>query len=149
IPPHKTTHPATATQATHRQEFVAAVHYARGSKDTPEYKALAKAKGISSFNVAVRDFFKPPVVQSIDLTAYTGDQNQNIVIHATDDVKVQSVSVAIAPDAGASVEEGAATLAADGTWTYTTTVKPPAGALKIAARAMDLAGNIAQLTATK
>jgi len=148
--PHRQDRPPSETQATQRKLFTEAAAYAKGAQQVPEYRALAEARKLSAFNVAMADFFHAPEIGNIDLSAYDGDSGQSIVVSATDDVKVTSVEVAIATESGSFVEKGSARhRTEDGSWVYTTTSKAPSERIRITASAADLAGNVAEQTATQ
>jgi hypothetical protein len=136
----------TEAQKAHQQRFRLAVVYSKGSRSLPEYEAAAAARGLTTHNVAVADFLNPPEITKLDVSAYAGDVGQSIVITAVDDVKVKAVGVLIAAEDGTLVEKGAAV--ASGTdstrWTYTTTAKAKAGAVRIVADAADLAGHVVE-----
>jgi hypothetical protein len=139
---------ATVSDAQKQQQakFKQAILYARGAKNLPEYEAAAKARGISTHNVAVADFLHPPEIQAIDLSAYHGAVGQTIGITAVDDVKVNTVGVLITTDDGKVVERGAAVVTAtDATrWTYTATAAAPSQAVKVVVDVADLAGHVTE-----
>jgi hypothetical protein len=120
----------TAKQAAHRGRFKLGVLYGRTVLADPVkkaiYEATAKAKGIPVFALTVADFMRAPVVDQVDLSAYTGKAGETIRITASDDFEVAGVGVAIHDTAGAVLEQGAATLA-DGVWNYVTTANLPPG----------------------
>ena len=91
------------------------------------YRARTEAKGQPVFSVAVADFFNEPVVDEIDLSAYTGKTGEIIRGRASDDFGVVGIGVAIRDSDNKVLEQGAATAASDGAWTYTTTMNLPAG----------------------
>lgn len=105
-----------------RQLFKEAVIYAKASladmATRLAYKAKAKP-GQTAFNMALADFFKPPVISDIDTGNYTGIVGSSITIAASDDFKVVSVRVRIETATGNLVEDGMATLSGDGLhWLY-------------------------------
>lgn len=146
--PHRSSTELSDAQKEHLERFRAAIAYARGAKSVPEYEAAAEARGLTAPNVAVADFMHPPEITNIDISGYHGDVGQPVVITATDDVKVKSVGVLIAAEDGTLIEKGAAAPSpTDPTrWTYTTTGKTTASAVKIVADAADLASHVTELT---
>lgn len=84
--------------------------------------AAAAKPGQSAYNVAVADFFRAPDIEEVDLTAYGGQVGDVIRIKATDDFKVQQVSVRIKNADASLIEEGQAVADPDGrSWIYTAT----------------------------
>jgi tartrate dehydratase beta subunit/fumarate hydratase class I family protein len=136
----------TEQQKQHQEHFRQAVLYAKAAKNKPEYEALAKSRGVSAFNVATADFFHPPEIRAIDVSAYTGGASQTIQINAVDDVKVATVGVLIATDDNTLVERGQATLSPQDPhrWTYTTTAAAPSASVKIVVDVADLAGQVTE-----
>jgi hypothetical protein len=137
---------ATPKQKQHQEHFRKAVLYAKAAKNKPEYLALAKARGVSSFNVATADFFHPPEILDIDVSAYTGAVGESITIKAVDDVKVTTVGVLIADDNNTLIEKGQASVSPQDphVWVYTTTAVSPAPTVKVIIDVADLAGQITE-----
>ena len=85
------------------------------------YKAKAK-RGQTAFNLAVADYFKPPVIVSVDLGQLANQIGSKITALVTDNFRVESVKVKIEKANGALLEEGNAIIQPDGlNWQYTTT----------------------------
>lgn len=137
----------TAAQAAHRQRFKLATLYGSTVLADPQKKAVdeatAKAKGIPVFAVSVADFLNAPVVDQIDVSAYTGQAGETIRITASDDFEDTGVAVAIHATTGAVLEQGAATAAGDGnSWNYvTTTALSPGQQVSIEVSATDRPGH--------
>jgi hypothetical protein len=151
--PGKRTKPATDAQAAVQAKFKLAVVYAKVAMANPAlqavYAPVAAAEGKSIYCLMIRDFFVPSVVDSIDVTAYTGQPGEAITIQAHDDIAVVSVTVRILDANNNLVEQGAATLV-NGAWVYTTTAAAPAGqALTIEATATDNPAHTGMLTVLK
>jgi hypothetical protein len=130
-----------------REKFLKAVSYAKAGLRNPAIKALYEQKagnGVTSFNLAIADFFAAPVIAEIITSAYTGAAGSRIEVHATDDTKVTEVKLSIIAAGGSAVEEGAAQQDADtGHWFYTATAANASLAgSKITVVAKDLPGNI-------
>ncbi len=143
--------PPTPEQIELRDRFGLATLYAKAAMLNPDIKKQYQKKasaGATAFNVAVRDYFKPPVVKSIDPSNYTGSVGSRLVITAKDDFRVVSVKVTIQTAAGNLVEEGEAVLNPEdlGKWIYAATQDNAtlAGTV-ITATAKDRPGNSATL----
>jgi hypothetical protein len=137
----------TQEQSRVRELFAAASMYAQGAVSSPDLKKEYQKKasrGRTAFNIAFRDFLKPPVVKSIDTENYDGTPGSTIVVSARDDFRVAKVKVSIHTVDGALIEEGNAILNPidRNKWSYTaaqTNASPP-GSI-ISAAALDLPGN--------
>jgi len=143
----------TEKMQTVRAKFTTSIAFAKKAIKDLVLKALygSAATGMqSAYNIATADAFNPPVVNSINKDSYHGAIGDAITIDATDDFKVESVSVSIHDAAGNLVEQGKAFLQVDRPdWLYTTTAANPALAgSKITATATDLPGNSASLEIT-
>lgn len=131
-----------------REKFLKAVKYASAALKDPASKAMYALKaggGITTFNLAVVDFFTPPVISEINTTAYTGIAGSHIDVLATDDTRVQSVKCSITNAGGQPIEEGLAVQdAVTGRWLYASTVvNANLAGTKITVVATDLPGNAA------
>ena len=105
--------------------FKQAVLYARAILQNAAIKQAYKKKakrGQSAFNLAIADFFKPPVVVAVDLSGFTDQAGSKITALVTDNFRVETVKVKIEKANGTLLEEGDAVLQPDGlNWQYTTT----------------------------
>jgi hypothetical protein len=114
-------------QIEHRKKFKHAVVYAKTAIDSPEtkeiYEVVAAKKGKRAFVVAVADFFNAPEIEHINVSGYTGQPGDVIIIEVSDDVLVTSVHVSIINADGTVVEEGEAVAetALGYVWKYTAT----------------------------
>jgi hypothetical protein len=139
---------ASPNQEAVREKFVKAISYAKRILRDLAYKTLYQQRaggGLTPFNLAVADFFTPPVIGEVDISAYTGAAGSKIKVQATDDTKVIEVTVSISAADGTVIEQGAAVPDPDhGTWVYTATANnaSPAGS-KINVVAKDPPGNSA------
>src|SRR5437016_1233924 len=98
----------TEKQAQKRDLFSEAAIYAKGVVASADLKKEYEKKltpGKSAYNLAVRDYLKPPVVKKIDASNYKGTIGSVIVINAKDDFRVAEVQVSIHSAAGVLVEE--------------------------------------------
>jgi hypothetical protein len=135
----------TPGQTAHRERFRLAALYGKAVFADPAQKAVyagvAKARGQPVFSLTVSDFLNAPVVDEIDLSAYTGAAGEPIAIRASDDFEVAGVAVAIRDNGGAVLEQGAAA-PHNGTWRYTTTTAlAPGQPVVIEVTASDRPGN--------
>jgi len=133
----------TEAQMNWQEKFRDASVYAKGAKDNIVYVEKAKDTPLTSYNVAMADWFHAPEIQELDVSAWHREAGQVIRIKAVDDVQVTQVSVVITNPGGVVLEQGAAVQAEGAWWTYTTTATAPEGP-RIVATARDLPGNIAQ-----
>jgi len=137
----------TDKQETVRDQFAAASAYAQGAMNDPELKKAYSKKappGKTAFNMALRDFLKPPKVTIIDTENYDGKPGSTIVITARDDFRVISVTVSIFTTDGTLVEKGDAVLNPLFREKWTFTAKQSNGSLtgcRIKVVARDLPGN--------
>lgn len=138
---------ATQKQKDQHERFRRAVLYGKATQGLPEYQALAASRGLSAYVVAMTDYLKPPEIQGIDLTAYTGAPGEEILVAAVDDVKVQTVVVELSDKTGAVFEQGKAVASPQDPhrWIYTATAKAPGQPVQILVKAIDLAGQVASL----
>lgn len=132
-----------AQQAQH-EKFREAAAYAKDAKVQEVYQTKAEGTPQTPYNVAMADWFHAPEVEEVDASAWSGQANEVIRIRALDDVQVTQVTVLITDDTGTVLEQGTATDAGSGWWTYTTQNATP-GASRIVASARDLPGHVTQL----
>jgi len=119
-------------QLTHHSRFQQAAAYARAaSKTNAIYAQLARGTAKNAYNIALSDWFHPPVIHSIE----RGDGR--IRINATDNVLVDRVLVAILDEDENTLEQGQA-VQVDGPWWEYVTAK--AGRVRV--EAWDLARNV-------
>ena len=112
-----------------------AAAYAKvAAKKNPIYAQKARGTAMNAYNIAVRDWHRPPVIYSIDL-----DRDGKVRVDADDDVMVTRVTVAVLDEAGRCLEQGEAEPVMDIWWDYQT-----ANPGQIRVEAWDLAGNVTQ-----
>lgn len=106
------------------------------------YQAKAK-RGRSAFNMAVADYFKPPVIVKVDLSELSNQPGSKITALVIDNFRVEKVKVKIVKSNGALLEEGDAVLQPDGiNWQYsTTTANANAAGNMLIITATDLPGH--------
>ena len=145
--PKKRTSPPTEGEQKMRNTFAKAIHYGKKAIADPETKAIYHAgatNGQTAFNVAVSDFYRPPQINEIDASDYNTEIGSTIIIDATDNFKVKSVSIRIEHPGGSMIEEGDAIQSRKSNkWIFTARVTNPniAGS-KIIVTAKDMAGNV-------
>ena len=120
-------------QKEHQQRFREASDYARGAARVhPIYAERAKETMKTAYNIALSDWFNPPVVHQVQ------QRDGCILVEATDNVLVTKVQVTILDEEGKSLEtvEG---VKRDGNWWE---VPCNVQGNMIVAEAWDLAGNV-------
>jgi len=143
--PKATDAPSTAKQITHRENFKRAAAYAKKKMLDPvakeEYLQMAGDKAFhNAFSEAVRDYMVAPLIESINVTGFTGVAGSVIPIRVAGVNKVVSISVTITDAGNNLIETGAATQDDIG-WIYITTVAVAAlQGVKITATAKDRPG---------
>jgi len=119
--------PPTAEQLAVQRRFKRGVIYAKAVLKDPTLKAYYTALAgpdQSAYNMALKDFMRPPVIESISTDDYHGAVGEPILILAYDDFKVDSVRVVIRNAAGGIIEQGNAVLQINGLdWVYTSTIE--------------------------
>ena len=126
-------------QKDHQSRFQRAVSYARAAaRSQPIYAKLAEGTVLSPYNIALSDWFHPPVIHCVER------QGPVIRIQATDNVMVAGVEVRILDKEGKIVEKGQGIRGEDDWWEYV-----PAAEGKVVVDARDLAGNIARAESEK
>jgi hypothetical protein len=119
-------------QLTHQSRFQEAASYARvAAKANPIYAELAKGTTKTAYNIALSDWFNPPVVHEIKR------QNGRIRVNATDNVLVTRAFVTILDEEGKVKEKGEGIRGEDDWWEYV-----PAAEGRVRVEAWDLAGNV-------
>ena len=101
------------------------------SKTNPIYAQKALGKSKNAYNIALGDWFNPPVVDYIDW-----DQG-HIRVCASDDVMVTKVTITMLNEVGKCLEQGNTELKLGVWWEYQTA---HSGLIRV--EAWDLAGNI-------
>jgi hypothetical protein len=119
-------------QLTHQSRFQEAVAYARtAAKTNPMYAELAKGTMKTAYNIALSDWFNPPVIHAVRR------EGEVIQVEATDNVAVAKVLVSVLDEEGKAVEQGEAVLQGDQVWEYRAGV---VGRVRV--EVWDFAGNV-------
>ena len=110
-----------------------AAAYAKvAAKENPIYAQKAAGTSKNAYNIALRDWRRPPVIRSMDLRV-----DGKVRVSAYDDVMVTKVTVTILDEAGQCLEQGEAELTLGVWWDYKC-----ANRGRIRVEAWDLAGNV-------
>jgi hypothetical protein len=138
----------TPAQQAVRDRFRQAALYGKAAMADPQVRALyaaqAKKRKRPIFSVMIENFFKPPSVEEIDMSAYTGQAGSTIGVRASDDFDVMAVDVAIFDASNVPIESGAAEQSANdlGRWVYTLTTPIPSGThIRVEVTATDRPGH--------
>ena len=124
-------------QLTHQSRFQEAAAYARrAAKTNPIYAELAKGTTKTAYNIALSDWFNPPVIHRISRT------DDRIRIEASDNVMVTKVLVMIMDDQEKVLEQGQATQVNEILWEYITQA-----AGRVIVEVYDLPGNTTRVEA--
>lgn len=120
-------------QKEHQQRFREASSYAcHAAKTQPVYAELAKGTMKTAYNIALSDWFNPPVIHQIQR------KGVRILIEASDSVMVMKVVITILDNKGKVLEKGEGTRQEGDCWEYV----PRTVGKTITAEAWDLAGNV-------
>jgi hypothetical protein len=114
--PKKSTKPPSEAQLAQQERFRLAHAYAALARQEPVYAGLAAKRRRSAHHIAVSDWLHPPVIHGVE------HRGEHIDIYASDDVQVTKVYVTITNQEGITLEQGSATLAHEGCWSYETEV---------------------------
>src|SRR5215211_5290752 len=119
-------------QRNHQSRLQRAAAYAKAaSKDNPIYAKKAAGTSKNAYNVALGDWFNPPVIHRIEW------HDGRIRVRVSDDVMVTRVTITILDEAGQRLEQGEAELWMGIWWDYNA-----ANRGRIQVEAWDLAGNV-------
>lgn len=120
-------------QKEHQKRFQEASAYARSAAKTkPIYAELAKGTMKTAYNLALSDWFNPPMIHQVL------QRNGKIFVEASDNVMVAKVVVTILDEEGKAVEKGEGIRGEGDWWEYL----PKTVGKRITAEAWDLAGNM-------
>ncbi len=128
-------------QLTHQRRFQQAAAYARkAAKTNPIYAELAKGTTKTAYNIALSDWFDPPVIHEIKY------QDGRVLVNATDNVLVSRVVLTILDEEGEISEKGEGVrcqvsgVRNQGDWWEYASVRKG----RVSVEAWDLAGNVAR-----
>jgi hypothetical protein len=120
-------------QKEHQQRFREASAYARhAAKTQPVYAELAQKTMRTAYNIALSDWFNPPVIHRIER------KEGRILVEASDNVMVTKVQVSVFDAEGTVLEKGEAVREKGDLWAFVSHVEGHT----IAAEAWDPAGNL-------
>jgi hypothetical protein len=119
-------------QLAHQSRFQKAVAYARAAQTHPIYADLALQRLQPAYNIALSDWFHPPVIHAVSRQA------GRIRISATDNVQVATVRITLLDRHGQTLERGEAVYVSDSLWELELVAPNEA---KVLVEAFDLAGN--------
>lgn len=114
-------------QLKQREKFQEAILYAKSMKHDQEkdrlyHEKAASQPGKTAYNVAVADFFNAPDIREIDVSGYSGNIGDTIVVKVIDDVLVERVEIEIYNADSSLVEKGEAVQQDDSlNWVYVAT----------------------------
>ncbi len=121
-------------QKDHQSRFRRAAVYARdAAKQQPIYAKLAKGTVKSPYNIALSDWFNPPVIHAIER------KDRVIQVRASDNVMVTKVEVTIRDEAENLLAKGLAVSVRDDIWEC---ALDATGSVMV--RVWDLAGNVTE-----
>jgi hypothetical protein len=119
-------------QKAHNRRFQQAARYGcQAAREHPIYAELARGTVKTAYNMAVSDWFRPPVIHEVT------QREGSLLVRATDNVLVTKVEVTVLDEHGEELEKGEATRAEGDWWEYF----PRLTGKTITAAAWDLAGN--------
>jgi hypothetical protein len=131
--PHYRRRKFSKGQKDHQQRFRAASSYARGAaRLQPIYAELAKGTMKTAYNIALSDWFNPPIIHQVQR------RDGRIVVEASDNVIVTKVVITIMDDEGKVLDEGEGVRQKGDWWEYV----PNIAGKRITAQAWDLAGHV-------
>lgn len=136
--------PRTQAQRKRESLFADAVAWASEMLKEPgvraHYEKVANRKGKRIYDLLKSDFMRPPKVDRVDVSGYSGAPGDVIKIRARDNVKVTAVRLKLHLEDGEVLEEGEA-VERFRRWTYTARRPAPEGTtIRIVATAMDRPG---------
>jgi hypothetical protein len=117
-------------QTDHQGRFKLASAFAKEAQAWPVYIERARRKKKTAYNLAMADWFHPPVIHSIER-----DEGR-VRVQASDDVQVTKVEVRILDNEGNTLEQGQAVQMDPLYWEYVASAEGT-----VEASAWDMAGN--------
>jgi hypothetical protein len=121
--------------------------YVRRIRQEPDqyavYQRAAGLNGKRACDLAKADFYHPPAINGVNLSAYRGNAGENIRVEAVDDFGLTTVMLTIAELDGSLVEHGATIPEPSSSkWLYQAQVSVPSGqTLILHVSAVDHAAN--------
>lgn len=133
------------TQKQHHDHFREAIVYAQSACGAEIYISKADGTPMTSYSVALADWFHAPEILEIDLGNWSGQPAKVIRIKALDDVLVTQVNIRIQGAGGVLLEQGPATRVDELWWEYATR-STGCGRLTVLASAQDMPGNVTEMS---
>jgi hypothetical protein len=138
----------SAVQKENRLKFKMATNYAKLMMKDPvrkeEYKQVAKKMMLpNAYTAAITEYMRKPEIKEVDLSGYTGQENEEINVSARKKgFEIEVVEVIIVDDKGQVVEQGKALKKGTEDWAYKTTrfLKDPS-TFQVIVRARERTGN--------
>jgi hypothetical protein len=119
-------------QKEHHGRFQEAARYAReAARAQPIYAELAKGTVKTAYNIALSDWFHPPVIHQVKR------RGGRVLVEASDDVIVTKVQITILDEEGRILEKGEGIRGEGDWWEYISS----SGGKTIMVEVWDLAGN--------
>lgn len=137
---------ATEKQQEAQEKFSHASAYAKGVLADPDMAAMYKTMalpGQNAYNVALKDAYNAPVIESLETGSYLGKPGDPILVRAIDDFRVFQVIVSVYSAEDVLLEKGNALMGRNGKdWVYTATGENnDLRGCKVIVTAEDLPGN--------
>lgn len=136
----------TEKQKKENSRFALAVAYAKSQMANPvskaEYLAKAAEEGKRAYNLAISDFYTPPEITRVDLSAWKGRTGDPIYVFATDDFRVERVGVEISDSRGVLQETAASRQVTAVKWECLLQKKYMGGPFHVKVSAWDRPGNV-------
>jgi hypothetical protein len=142
----------TEMQLAQQERFSKAAVYAKKALANPAkrefYEMVAKEKDIAPYLVAVTDYLSVPSIKPLDLSDYSGQVGDPILVQVLDDCGLVSVEVELI-GIDETIEQGSAveTEPRSGVWIYTAQTPIPTGVnISIRVTGLDHTGKKVQTT---
>jgi hypothetical protein len=146
IQPPKPVQRPSMKQLEWRRKFRAASNYAKNILKDPERLSFYTSKlrkGLTTYNLALKDILNPPSIQKIDTSGYHGNPGDKIRVTADDIFALVKVAIRIVDANRNMVEEGVCVFSLPtGTYDYSATkVVPDLSRVTVKVTARDMPGN--------
>lgn len=136
-------------QLAQQEAFGEAILYGQAKKNEEIYKTLSSGSEKSAYNIAMADWFSVPEVHAMDLSGWNGGAGEPIRVQALEEVHVKHVLIRISDGNGELLEEGLAAETTEKHWYEFASTGSYTGVLTVTATAVDLPGNMTDLSQQK